>query len=619
MSIITLDFETYFSKEYSLSRMSTEAYINDPRFEVIGVSVKMDDLPAEWFSGSGPEIADYLAQYDIKHCALLCHNAYFDGAILAWRFGIVPAFYFDTMCMCKITDGTSESASLAAMSERHGTGIKGNDAKAAMGLWRLDFTVEGLRAYGMYCRNDVEITRSLFDKLAEGFPETEISLIDLTIRMFTQPTLEVDDLMLVQKLEELKETKSVVLSALMNKLQCASEEEVRKKLSSNKEFAKVLSELGITAPTKESPVTLKQTFAFAKTDPGFIELTEHDDPYVQQICAARLGVKSTMEESRIIKFIEVGARNKGRLPVPLKYCAAHTYRWGGWDGINLQNLPSRDRDKRTLKNSLRAPAGHVIVHGDSSQIEARILVWWAGQNEIVEMFRRGEDIYCYDATAAYGFTVTKDNPSERFVGKTMRLGLGYGTGAAKLQHTLETSQQGVKLSIQRCNELVSVWRRKNVCVTMMWSIGGYALNDMLGWPTNKPWYWMGDKEGAALITPIGIKLPNGTFLRYKNLRREVNKIYHTVRSAQQDIWGGVVVENVTQALARIIIGEQMVAIAQRYRPILTVHDSLAVIVPERERDEAIEYIKNCMVISPSWATGLPLACEIKSGKTYGEC
>jgi DNA polymerase len=608
--------------------MSMEEYINDKRFQIIGVGIKIDDNPSEWYPGdlgftsgdiNNEHIKEFLEYYDIPHCALLCHNAYFDGAILAWKFGIVPSFYFDTMCMCKITDGVLASASLAAMSERHGTGVKGNDLKGSLGKRLEDFSEEGLRAFGMYCRNDVEITRKLFDKLAESFPESEVSLIDLTIRMFTQPTLEIDDVLLVQKLQYIKDTKSVVLAALMNKLQCEDEEGVRKKLSSNKMFAQVLEELGVMVPTKESPATGKQTYALAKNDPGFIELMESPDQYVQEICAARLGVKSTMEESRIEKFINIGARNNSRLPVPLKYCAAHTLRWGGMDGINIQNLPSRNKDKRTLKNSIRAPAGHVIVHGDSSQVEARKLAWWAGQDNVVESFRRKEDVYCHDASDVYGRHITKSDERERFVGKTMRLGLGYGTGAEKLRHMLLTSQMSIDLPLATCQEHVNKWRYANKNIRELWAEANQALYDVMAWPENKKWYWLG-KHDAVLVTPLGFKLPNNTFIRYKNLRLiERGKIVHDSRYGQSPIWGGTVVENVTQALARITIGEQMVNIATRYRPVLTVHDSVAIVATEQDQRNAVECMEFFMSQSPLWAIDLPLACEIKVGATYGEC
>lgn len=211
--------------------------------------------------------------------------------------------------------------------------------------------------------------------------------------MYTQPVLEVHDAMLVERLEEVKNEKSELLAGLQGRLGCGTEEEVRQKLASNPQFAAVLADLNVPVPMKISPTTGKETFALAKNDEGFIELLEHEDPFIQQLCAVRLGTKSTIEESRIERFIGIGARNKGLLPIPLKYYGAHTGRWAGTDSVNFQNLPSRDKKKKTLKRSIMAPAGHVVINCDSSQIEARVLAWLAGQDDVTEQFRNGEDVY----------------------------------------------------------------------------------------------------------------------------------------------------------------------------------------------------------------------------------
>ena len=207
----------------------------------------------------------------------------------------------------------------------------------------------------------------------------------------------------------------------------------------------------------------------AKNDIGFIELKEHDDPLIQELCIVRLGTKSTMEEARIERFLDIGCRNDGLLPIPLKYYGAHTGRWAGSDKVNFQNLPSRDVKKKALKNAIIPPKGHVILNVDSSQIEARILVWLAGQEDVVQEFRNGEDVYANFSSKVYGKKITKANKKERFVGKTCTLGLGYGTGWKKLQHTLETSGQVAKLSVDECKNLVRVYRDVNHKVIELWS------------------------------------------------------------------------------------------------------------------------------------------------------
>ena len=619
MSFVTLDFETYYADNFSLKKLTTEEYIRHPRFEVIGVAMKIDDDPTQWFSGTKQEIKAWLNQVDWANSAVLCHNTQFDGAILAWVFDIVPAYYFDTLCIARAIHGVDAGGSLAALAERYALGKKGTEVVNAMGKHRKDFEPEDLERYASYCINDVNLTFKLFSAMLEdGFPQSELDLIDMTLRMYTQPVLMVDDALLVSRLEEIKQEKSELLAGLQERLKCDTEEDVRKKLASNPQFAAVLTDLGITIPMKTSPTTGKETFALAKNDEGFIALKEHEDPFIQQLCSVRLGTKSTLEESRIERFIHIGARNRGRLPIPLKYYGAHTGRWAGSDSVNFQNLPSRDKKKKTLKNSVMAPPGHMVINCDSSQIEARVLAWLAGQDDVTKQFAKGEDVYSIFATKIYKKPISKANPVERFVGKTCILGLGYGTGAKKLQHTLKTQPPGADLPEEECKRIVDLYRAENDKITGLWKECDNALEDMMSWSHKKNSYSIGE-HGVLFISEHGICLPNGLYIRYKNLRNEDNKVTYDSRKGPVSIWGGAMVENVVQALARIIVGEQMLKIKERYRPVLTVHDAAVIVVPKNELNEGLEFITQVMSTPPTWAKGLPVACEAKYGESYGEC
>ena len=626
MSFITLDFETYYAQDYTLSKLTTEEYVNKTKFEVIGVGVKVDDAPVVWFSGSREETKVFLMQFDWGDSALLCHNTLFDGAILAWKFNIRPAFYFDTLCMARSIHGVDAGGSLKALAERYELGAKGTEVEDAKGKKRKDFTPESLAQYGEYCKNDVDLTKALFKELASNYPPEEFALIDMTLRMFLDPVLEVDDAMLEDRLHEVRQEKLAMLGTLMEKLNCETEEAVRKKLASNNQFAELLKEYGAEAPMKLSKTTGKETFALAKNDEGFISLTAHDDPFIQQLCAVRLGTKSTIEESRIERFIGVGARNKGRLPIPLKYYGAHTGRWSGMDKVNFQNLPSRDKKKKTLKNAIIAPYGHVVINCDSSQIEARVLAWLSGQEDLIKSFANGEDVYSVFATKIYKDypePITKANPVERFVGKTCILGLGYGTGALKLQHTLKTTPPGVELSEAKCIEIVDLYRQENDEIIKLWRDGDKMLTKIADWNDEKSkevWY---GKHKCLRVNKEGICLPNGLYIRYPDLKdvseTGTPKYAYTSRKGTVHLWGGTVVENVVQALARIIVGQQMLEIQKKYKVVLTVHDAAVCVVPVGEVQEAIGFITQIMSTAPEWAEGLPVACEAKYGDSYGEC
>ena len=625
MSLITLDFETYYSNDFGFRTLTTEEYIRGKEFQEIGVGIKIDDAPAYWLSGTHEVLKKHLEGLtDWTDSALLCHNTIFDGAILGWRFGVYPAFFLDTLSMARALHGVDAGGSLKALAERYELGRKGTEVDDAKGKRLEDFTAADLKQYGEYCKNDCELTHKLFSVMVSEFPEDEAKLIDMTLRMFIIPGFEVDDALLVQRLEDLKKEKNDLLATLKEELKCDDEESVRKKLASNKQFAELLSKLDppVFAPLKISPVTGKETFALAKNDEGFISLSEHENPLVQQLCAVRLGTKSTLEESRIARFIDIGKRNRGLLPIPLKYYGAHTGRWSGSDKVNFQNLPSRDKKKKTLKNAVLAPRGSVVINCDSSQIEARVLAWLAGQDDVVRQFASGEDVYSIFASKVYNRTITKADPVERFVGKTCVLGLGYGTGWRKLQHTLKTQPPGAVIDDEECQNIVKLYRDVNSDIIELWKDSDNMLEAMCNWDSKSKEYYLGQHK-VLRVKENGIELPNGLMIRYPNLRYdtegEKSQYKYKSRRGEISIWGGAVVENVVQALARIVVGEQMLAINERYRVVLTVHDAAVIIVPEVERERAMEFIIDKMSTPPDWAKTLPVACEAKWGHSYGEC
>lgn len=609
--LITLDFETYYDKDYSLKKLTTEQYIRHRDFQVIGVAVKVDDGPTEWFSGTIMETKKFLDSFDIPNNYLLAHNMVFDGAILAWKYVIKPKYYLDTLSMAKPVTGLTVGGSLAALAKKFCLGEKGTEVVNALGKRLEHFTPEDLAAYGEYCKNDVQITYTLYQILRQFSTPKEQYIIDLMIRMYTDPVLRLDINQLEGHLATVQEKKAV----LMKKIDDAIG---RDDLMSNMKFAEVLKKLGVTPPIKISIRTGKPTYAFGKTDQEFKALLEHDDPRVQTVVAARLGVKSTLEETRTEAFINIGKR--GRLPIMLNYYGAHTGRASGGDGVNLQNLPRGG----TLRKSIMAPDKHTIVAVDSSQIEARVVAWLAGQDDLVEDFRNKEDIYSKFATDVYGRKITKEDKVERFVGKTCILGLGYGLGKDKFRNTLKVSTPSVELDEMEAERIVKLYRSKYSKIVDLWSAAGDALPKI----TNGYDYDFG--VGVRLhTTPYGIKLPNDMLIRYPNLRKSDDSYLYDSRKGPVKIYGGKVVENVVQALARIVVFDQMAKIDQefrrkdtpekRFKVALTVHDEIVAVVPEDEQQWALDFMVQVMSTPPKWAADLPVACEGDFAKTYGDC
>ena len=608
MDLITIDFETYYDRDFSLSKITTEEYVRSDLFEVIGVSVKVNNQETEWASGTHEQIKQWLqGNFEWERSFVLAHNTLFDGAILSWRFGVNPRGWLDTLCMGRALHGVEVGGSLKALTERYGLGAKGTEVVNALGKRRLSFSDEELARYGDYCINDVELTHKLFTILVKDFPKQELRVIDQTLRMFIDPVLELDGDMLQQHLIGIKQMKEDLLT---------SSGVDKAELMSNEKFAELLRSFGVEPPMKTSPATGKQTYAFAKSDEEFKALAEHDDARVQTLVAARLGTKSTLEETRTQRFIDISKR--GNLPVPIRYYAAHTGRFGGDDKINMQNLPSRGNNGNKLKKAIIAPEGHTIIDADSAQIEARVLAWLSGQDDLVTAFAEGKDVYKKMASAIYGkpeFEITKD---ERFVGKTTILGAGYGMGAVKFQAQLKN--MGVDVDVDEARRIIDIYRRTNDAVVRLWR---QAQNALVNMSRNEP-APLG-RRGVLEVVPkeTAIRLPSGLLMRYDDLKFDQNEkgieFHYKTRKGRTRIYGGKVIENVCQAIARCIIAEQMLKIGKRYKVVLTVHDAIAVCVPDAEVVPATQYVEDCMRWVPEWATGLPVNCESGSGKSYGDC
>ena len=608
MNIITVDFETYYDKDISLRKLTTEEYVRHEQFEVIGVSVKVNNEETAWLSGPHDALKKYLhANYDWENSAVLAHNTMFDGAILSWLFDIHPRVWLDTLCMARALHGTEVGGSLAFLAEKYGLGVKGNEIVNAVGKRLTDFNEEELGRYGDYCVNDTELTYKLYKKFEKDFPVVELKIIDLTLRMFIDPVLELNVEKLKRHLDVLKDQKDDLLE----------EAGIEKsELMSNPKFAKALEALGVVPPMKTSLRTGKESFAFAKSDEAFKALQEHDNPKVQALVAARIGLKSTLEETRTQRFIEVASR--GKMPVPIRYYAAHTGRWGGSDKINLQNLPSRGPNAKVLKSSICAPEGYSIIEADSAQIEARVLAWLSQQVDLVRAFENGEDVYKKMAGSIYGKKEEDISAAERFIGKTTILGCGYGMGAVRFKEQLQSF--GVDIEQEEAARIIKIYRQTNSSITKLWRECQVALEGMRQGDA----YAIG-LSGVLQVIPNqnGIQLPNGLMMRYDNLKAEEGEkgleYFYKTRRGDVRIYGGKVVENVCQAIARCIMAEQMLMISKKYRVLLTVHDSVVCSVPDKELDKAAAYVDSCMRHTPEWAKGLPVRGDVETGKNYGEC
>jgi len=324
---VTLDFETYYNtkEKYGLRTMSTQEYILDKRFQPIGVSVIIDDGPVQWYHG--PQIKPTLAAIDWSNAILFCHNTRFDGAILNWIYGHKPAHMVCTMSMMA-SSGLSlfvgqslDAAAKALQAAGYPTESKGDEVVKADGMRYEDFSDEALAAYGRYCMTDTLICKMVAEVLSEFTPAQEFWWQSIILKAFTDPVLRLDKPMLEEELIRVRALKDSTLNAAAQADGCTPLQ-FRAKLMSNEKFAKLLQSLNVDPPKKISKATGKEAWAFAKTDEGMQELEDHENPVVQTFVAARLGNKSTIQETRLERLIRLA--DLGPLPMPYRVSGAHT-------------------------------------------------------------------------------------------------------------------------------------------------------------------------------------------------------------------------------------------------------------------------------------------------------
>jgi DNA polymerase len=634
MDVFTLDFETYYSNEYTLKKLTTEHYVRDERFQAIGVGIKRNDGPSIFFPHG--QVGQALRNAGLEQSMVVGHHMAFDGFILTHHYGVKPKMYVDTLSMARALGfDATVGGSLRKLSDwaiTQGVPIKpkGFEVVNAINKRYGDFTFEELNAYGQYCKTDVDNTYALFQLFMQRykFPADEMRLIDETMRLYCEPVLELDKPVLVAHLADVKARRQAFLDSIG-----ATIESMR----SDPKFAQYLIQLGVDPPTKVSIKTGKTKFAFAKTDEGLLSLLDHDDMNVVALVECRLGVKSSIEETRSERLISIESR--GALPVPLKYCGAHTTRYSAWDKINLQNLPRGGQ----LRQALVAPNGYQVISADSSQIEARVVAVMAGQWDLVEAFALGRDVYSEFASLIFGHTVTKADKLERFVGKTCILGLGYGMGALRLQRTLKLGSGGVSsvMLLDECQAIVNLYRERYAAIPTFWKQCQGAIVEAV---TGNQATILGIEPMLALFPTTlhhrhpCVPLPNGLYIHYRNLRERpkeegwgVEYVYDSFDEGHREVkrlYGGKLTENIVQGYARVIVSDQWLAARAAWRTrfpdqprrspfVGQVHDELIACVPTEIAQETMQIIQTAMSAPPSWYPRVPVACEVGIADTYG--
>ena len=655
--LVSLDFETYYDQDYTLSKLSTSEYIRDPRFKAQMCGIKVGNGKTRIIPAA--KIRTELGKINWATHSLLCHNTQFDGFILSHHYGIHPAYLYDSLSMARGLHSNDIGAGLDEVSVFYGGGgkIEGSLEKTK-GVLNWDKKLFAETA--IYCANDVDEMVRVFKLMLPKMPADEMDLIDLTCRMFCSPVLKVDIPRVEKELErELDRREKLMYAAVTPadwedaKLLKGKEKEltgkerdmliIKRVIGSNEKFADLLRAESIEPPMKISPAWMKlgkeerespegearkYAYAFAKDDIKFTDLPNMVEDWgfdlekpdqvklmvakqerLQALVDVRIAVKSTTNVTRAERFLTAGA-NGMSLPVGYAYYRAHTGRFGGNNKMNMQNLTRGGE----LRLSILAAAGHILCVVDSGQIEARVNGWLWGQDDLMQAFRDadrgiGRDAYCNFADHVYGRTITKADKTERFVGKVCVLGLGFQMGAPKLQITFAKGALGgppVHFPLEQCKMIVNTYRMKNHRIQAGWKICQNIIEDMAA-----------GREGS--YGPINweantIWLPNGMALKYPDLKKSMGdkgweEWTYQAKDQRKKIYGGLLCENIVQALARIIVGWQMLQISRKYRVVMTTHDEVVAMPKATQADACIKFMAKWMSTPPAWCSDIPLNCE----------
>ncbi|MGZ6350995.1 MAG: DNA polymerase [Ktedonobacterales bacterium] len=569
----------------------------------------------------GEMLRTFFARIDPEQSIIVSHNALFDMGIVAWRYNFVPRLMVCTLSIARAMLGHElRSLALKQVARHLGLGEKGDTLMKVDGMNRAAIIQAGLyEEFTQYGLQDVVLCAGIYDKLVRSgeFPVSELAVLDMVLRCAIQPQLRLDQNVLAEHLAEVKAHKGMLLAQSM-----LLGGNGKSDLMSNEKFAELLRQHGVEPPTKRSPATGLPTYAFAKTDDEFIELSEHPNVAIQTLVGARLGHKSTIEETRCQRMLNVArvtwpGNEQSLMPIPLRYGGAHTHRLSGDWKLNMQNLPRGSK----LRRALIPPPDHAILAIDSAQVEARIVAALAGEDPLVKAFEQQRDVYAEFASAVFQRPVTKKGqPKERFIGKTSILGLGFGCGWLKFQTMIDIQSrlqlgEQIKLPDDQAQSIVSLYREMYPKIPIAWKACGTTGIDTLA--EGGTWSY-----GPCTFEKAGVILPNGLRLKYHDLHRtNAGDWYATYGGKPMKVYGGKIFQNIVQALARIAVMEAGVRIQRRIAPLrlaMQVHDELVYVTPTSQVNTVKSILMEEMCRRPVWLPSAPLFAEPEAGANYGD-
>lgn len=571
MNVLTVDFETYYDREYSLSKMTMIEYIMDGRFQPIMMSYAINDEPIKNVIGY-PKIKEVLDGIDWDNTVLNAQNTAFDATIIRARFGHTARYYTDTMAMARVTAAhVFEGASLGAIAkvlQANGVPVppKGKEVQSALGMHlynayhgtpylALKATTdhneiqrghELLMGYVEYCNNDVHLAREAFKYFTKMITPDEMQYGDMILKCYIEPSLYLDLPIIEEEIQRIHERDEKRARDVANKYFNGNQAELRSVCRSVPKFTEFLRGLGgvleheidddtdytFIIPSKYSEKKERIEPCYSKTFPPVIEMCDRMDE-IGDIFRTKLAMSSSIELSRAERFRAIAKIGCG-FGMPYTVSGAHTHRLGGSGGLNVQNLSSgrKEGQSNALKRSISAPPGHQVVVFDSSQIELRTGSYIAGDHATLKMFLEGRDPYSEQASLIYGGDpveikklakggVEPYASIQRPAGKASLLSNIYGTGAVGFMNYAKL--MGVDMTLEEAQHIVKVYRETHPEVVAIWNACEVALRNMIagasgyfGGPDGKLFYYDGSRINHGVRMP-GIRLPDGNWLNYHYL------------------------------------------------------------------------------------------------------
>lgn len=645
--VLVLDFESYYDQDYSLKEMSIVEYVTDERFELTGLGIKINDGASVFVPG--PQVPWAVARLQKKfgkalhNVTVVAKNTKFDILILAERFGIYPPYVIDIEDLSRYYDSRMKQ-DLKSLAKLFKLPAKG-DTSQFKGQHCADIDWAAMKKY---CLGDIDIESQLLRILLPMIdnPEVELPLMQHTLNLYLKPTFDLD----MKMAKDIAFDMGVELGNNLEQIPWILEYATKKKktieeiLRARSIFPKILQDVlpeGEVVPMKQGKKEMIP--ALAKDDVGFQLLLAHSNDKVRLLCKAKAACTSWSSHQAKVNSLIIQTECFGDgMHIPLKFYGCHTGRWSGtqkWNPLNLGGKGNRKTGEQhhplisKVRNTLLAPDGKLLAIPDSCQIEARLVAWIAGQNDLVEDFRTGGDPYSRLAAKVFGEKVW--NPTEeelltpegkildirRGFGKDTILGAGFGLGTnTSYQDCLKNKDlrplyDSGEYDWDFNDKLIKTYRSDYSMIPKFWK----TVEKCFRWVTKYPHevmvyhipgrhedspptltFW---KEGTTTI----IQLPSGRRLFYRHATVDPKG---QIKYIHGHLWGGSITENIIQSICRDLLGGWLLECERQRIPIiLHTYDELVGCVPKHRAEEALAKMIEIMRTGPDWAVGLPLDAE----------